>query len=139
MEYPNLEGAASKKRAKRADIPRESVKRLIKQGARGTLKISGSQSCRVSRKAAESTQKVATSLVEELSEECRKYMKGHRAKTVTDETLAYVVGVVKGRGLDTKMIQASEPSRTKSGLSLAGRVRIFKRTDEVRISASANS
>ncbi len=130
----------AKKRTKRSDIPPESIKRLIKKGASSTVERRGGKQVRVAKQTTASVQTAAVNLVAKLSDECRRYLRGHKRGTTTHDTLAYVVGNFRPRGFDDVLIQSAAMSKKKSTLSRAGLVRIFKKnggSKEFRITGKA--
>ncbi len=135
--------ATGKKRAKRADIALEPIKKLLKTGASSTLDTNGNKKIRVSRDTMEAVRVATALLVADLANECRSHLLFSKRKTATAKTFNHVIlHSMQKRGLDLSLIQATAICKTRSRLSRAGLIRMFKQTigqKQFRISGSGKT
>ncbi len=114
-----------KRRLKRDSISIESIKKLIKQGAKTS--IDTKKNVRVSKKASLVLRDTSETLIKELAEACRLDLIKNNRKTTRDDTILYVIEHGrKNWGINLTMIQAISLRDKQSSISRAGVVRVFK-------------
>ena len=127
-----------KRRPKRDSISIESIKKLIKQGAKTS--INTKKNVRVSKKASVVLRDTSETLIKELAKACRLDLIKNNRKTTRDDTIIYVIeNGRKNWGINLTTIQAITLRDQQSSLSRAGVVRVFKTSagKEFRVSQKA--
>ena len=114
-----------KRRSKRDSISVESIKKLIKQGAKTS--IDENKNVRVSKKASLVLRDTSETLIKELAEACRLFLIKNNRKTTRDDTILYVIEHGKKNwGVNISTVQSISLRNKQSSLSRTGIVRVFK-------------
>ena len=127
-----------KRRPKRDSISIESVKKLIRQGAKSSIDVK--KTVRVSKKASLVLRDTSETLIKELAEACRLDLIKNNRKTTRDDTIIYIIeNGRKNWGVNLTTIRALYHRDQQSSLSRAGIVRVFKTSagKEFRLSQNA--
>ena len=129
-----------KRRLKRDSISLESIKKIIKQGAKTSIRTN--KPVRVSKKATLILRDTSETLIKELAEACRLDLIKNNRKTTRDDTIIYVIETGrKNWGINITTLQALSRRDKQSSLSRAGVVRVFKTSagKEFRVSQKAKT